>query len=425
VDRTLAGDDGYLTVSGFCDIAQLGEATCTDVGRYQLSGMFKKFEFVNRRLQQMWPSVRQTPNNHDAYREFTSLLLRWPLKEIQYHNDHNRNGSALKIALVLQTSLRCWVSLHDLLLDMLRSGELDDLRSSTLPSQMEKFFHFMQFSRTTRPHASFNAKHLADGFAERVNLSRWYLRGLKAGDDHDVLSWATEYLSVNLATYDAPIASPSRPETRIRRLCVWGEVDGSLPTIEYHCKEHEKAKAGLGSLLFVADPIDQGAFGSREITSLAIGNCGIPFEGIMKMNWRQNFPDLDCLEMKRAAHLCIALALPSSSPAYKSYQTHGRLLEGLLKRYILSTGALSQVDLQHATIEDLRKVVMKVLSVLASPQERKRCAIEEATAQVNFLAPADFDEDLFRPLAWRYGWLLERAWREYVAATDSTLMDLD
>jgi hypothetical protein len=67
VDQRLAGTDGYLTVARFCEIVQLGEARCIEIGRYQLHGMFGKFEFADRRLRLMWPEIQNKPDDRDAY----------------------------------------------------------------------------------------------------------------------------------------------------------------------------------------------------------------------------------------------------------------------------------------------------------------------------------------------------------------------
>jgi hypothetical protein len=74
VDQRLAGADGYLTVARFCEIAQLGEARCIEIGRYQLHGMFGKFEFADRRLRLMWPEIQNKPDDRDAYQDVATIL---------------------------------------------------------------------------------------------------------------------------------------------------------------------------------------------------------------------------------------------------------------------------------------------------------------------------------------------------------------
>jgi hypothetical protein len=113
--------------------------------------------------------------------------------------------------------------LHDM------SGELDRLRVSQLPSETDVFLRLKQYSRTTRPHADFDAKHLIDGIAERGVLGRWRLCEMKAGDDPELLSWATEYLSANVHTHDAPPLSHRRTWTH--RKSHWAEADGSCCTL--------------------------------------------------------------------------------------------------------------------------------------------------------------------------------------------------
>ena len=332
VDRKLAGSDQYLTVQGFCDLAQLGEVTCTDIGRWQLSGMFSRFEFVNRRLQRMWPGVREAPSDYEAYRKLASVRLNTSSGQAPNLNDQARTICAARIVRSTQTSLRFWVCLHDLLLDMSLSGELENLRISQDPSQDEKFFRLKQFAKSIRTHAGFDAKHLVDGIADRNGLNRWYLRGLKASDGHEVLSWASEYLSVNIATHDLPMPSTFRPGTITHRLSRWHEADGSLPTIEYHYREEKSAWVGVSGPLCMHQPIHSRTIIGREAASCSIGHLPISLKGIITVDWRRNFPDLSALEMKQVTFLCMAFYSDDIGPTSELHEVYQRWSADLLRR---------------------------------------------------------------------------------------------
>jgi hypothetical protein len=91
------------TVPRFCEEADLGEATCVDIGRYQLHGKFSKFQVVHRRLVQLWPSVKSTPEDYDPVQDFESMRTKWP----------PRGNSQDFTRWYLQTYLRCWVGLAE------------------------------------------------------------------------------------------------------------------------------------------------------------------------------------------------------------------------------------------------------------------------------------------------------------------------
>jgi hypothetical protein len=82
-------------------------------------------------------------------------------------------------------------------------------------------------------------------------------------------------------------------------------------------------------------------------------------------------------------------------------------------------------ELDHATVDDLRTVVKRVLTVLASPEERLSCGLTQAEITTYTPPPTDLDDDVFLGFAWRYSPLLARAWREYVATANSSSMDLN
>lgn len=304
------------------------------------------------------------------------------------------------------------------------SGELDRIRGSQVPSQAAKFRNLKAYSRTTRSYGSFDARHLIDGTSDRNGLGRWHLRDLKADDDSELLSWATEYLSVNVHTHYAPLPCISPRRILSRRNSHWAETDGSLSTIEYQFRQKESAHAGVTNSSWICHPKESGNAVSREAASHFVGNHSIPLKGILTGKWRKNFPELSGIELKQVTYLCMALSRGHTLPASGHDEEHDRWSADLLQRYVIASGSLSQTDVHHAPVDDLRKVVQKILTALASPEEREKYGLADASLMVRTQPPEDFDSDLFQPFAWLYGPLLERAWREYVATAGSSSMDL-
>jgi hypothetical protein len=419
VDRKVAGAAEYLTVPQFCGIAHLGEVTCIDVGFYQLHGMFEKFRIVNRRLREMWPSVRSSPKDYDAYRDLDSILKRWSLRS----SSDNHNYKHLCIAWASQASFRCWVGLHDLLISMTMSGELDQLRVSQLPVEKVTFLRLKRYSRTTRPYASFDAKHLIDGFAERSVLGQWRLRDMKVGDDPGLLSWATEYLSANIHTYDAPLPVPQWRRNWTHRKSHWAEADGSLCTIEYHYIHRRNSFSSVDPV-YICHPTRPLVVLSRESASCFIGTHTTSLEGVLAFEWRTNFPGLSDLELRQVIYLCLSLIRICVDAESGDFTLHDRWSSLLLRRYVLASGLFLPNELDHATVDDLRTVVKRVLTVLASPEERLSCGLTQAEITTYTPPPTDLDDDVFLSFAWRFGPLLACAWREYVATANSSSMDL-
>jgi hypothetical protein len=334
----------------------------------------------------------------------------------------------IRIAEALQTSLSMWVSFHDLLISMTMSGELDDLHGSQVESQAGKFLTFERYAATTRPHSLSDAEQLIDGAVERSNLRGWLLRDVPESNDHDLLSWATEYLSANIFAYNAPLRCHGRWIWTARR-STWATTDGCMPTVESRCMCLDQAASGLVTSLYIPASMGLGYAICREEAFDYVGRCPVPLNGILALQSQRHLPNLDNVEMKQITHLCVALdekyvsRLAGELPVYLG--SHDLWSSNLLRRYIAASSPWSLVDLQHATVDDLRQVVKIVLLVMiAGPKEMENCGITQASVVVYAAPPADFDSDLFRPLAWRYGPILDRAWREYVATASSTTMDL-
>jgi hypothetical protein len=82
----------------------LGDATCVDIGRSQLSGTFSQIHIVNRKLVKMWPNVASTPEDYDVYADVLGL---------DSVNDRCILSMCNGVAWAAHTSLRRWVGLYD------------------------------------------------------------------------------------------------------------------------------------------------------------------------------------------------------------------------------------------------------------------------------------------------------------------------
>lgn len=94
----------YITAREFATMMHLGEATCVDIGRFQLSGKFSQIHIVNRKLVKMWPNVASTPEDYDVYADVLGL---------DSVNDRCILSMCNGVAWAAHTSLRRWVRLYD------------------------------------------------------------------------------------------------------------------------------------------------------------------------------------------------------------------------------------------------------------------------------------------------------------------------
>lgn len=94
--------EGYVTVREFVRRTYLGQALCTDIGRFSLSGRFKDIQILHRKLVKMWPEVVNAPNDYYVCGDVQAVIEATPL-----------HPWLLRVpAWAAQTSLRRWVGLY-------------------------------------------------------------------------------------------------------------------------------------------------------------------------------------------------------------------------------------------------------------------------------------------------------------------------
>lgn len=305
--------------------------------------------------------------------------------------------------------------MHDLLLRTAISGELTEIRDSQMPSKQAEFQHIQRYAKTTEPFY-YDAMDLTEGSLDNDDLSKWLLAHLKAGDDHATLYWATEYLSVNIATHYTCTLWAGRENWKLMESS-WPEVDGSLPTIEYHAMHQNRALDGVVDPLYFRHPWKPHKLMDRETAKRCLDRSRDFLEGILTPEQRTNYSNITDLELKQLVYLCLAM----KSWRLGNVDHHNTWSANLLSRYLMVTGHWRRSDFLHVSIEDLRRVLRTILMVLASREDRDLYGIPR---HVHTNAPAGFDNELFHPFAGQYSSLLERAWREYMAIPDADAMDL-
>jgi hypothetical protein len=242
------GNGSTCTVPQFCEQAGLGEATCVDIGRYQLHGKYSGVRIAHRRLTQMCPSVKETPENYDPFEELEFIRDRWP----------SRGNTRNLIPWYLQMSLRYWVGLFEEVRKFEPDHDLEPNDDSINGSfQLEEvrtaiIVGFVASVMMWRPGVDdFDLASEVEA-AIIINVT---LR-LSPEHDHRTLSRCTEFLSLDITAYvcSAERDGDDPPQQRLQRAS-WAETDGYMPTIEFMLMHQDIARAGLLDAYYIANPV--------------------------------------------------------------------------------------------------------------------------------------------------------------------------
>jgi len=180
----------YLRVRSLASTVDLGEMTYTDIGRFHLDGPFSRIDIVHPNILEMWASVKNTPEEFNAFEEVAKL------------SDDDGSDDVTEI---VRTSLRLWVGLWQLnnrCQDIADQLSTDDWRTTAV---------FLQCA-------------LRDNGEQHMMLpegrdTACALRELGPQNDPAILEWATEVLTANTAAYLAFGDSGGFRETH------WAELD--------------------------------------------------------------------------------------------------------------------------------------------------------------------------------------------------------
>jgi hypothetical protein len=399
------------TVPRFCEEANLGEATCVDIGRYQLHDKFAKCQFVHRRLVQLWPGVKSTPDDYDPFHDFECMRTKWP----------PRGNSQDFARWYLQTSLRCWIDMAE---EVRRVGLAHSLESHDasvecphMPDEAQLEI-FDEFLNSTCPF-DFNSLDMNTD----SNIARVFkdcpcpISQLAPEHGHEVLSKVTEILSLETTIYYSEYDNNGRPQKRWRE-AHWAETDGCMPTIDFMLMHQDIARAGLPDAHYFQNPVRPEELEVIDRVDLWIAQHAVTFGVFMPCTARREIHLLGDLEKKQLANLAFAMtnySFDRDRPDDHNYVPDLHVWSAdLLRRYVLASGQATPAEvamMQNVGSDDLRAIVRAVLDLLVAEENVEFLRLAPL---MRTFAPEGFDDDLYEPFAWLYGPLLMDCCRWYL-----------
>lgn len=370
--------DGFMSVPNVARSSGLGDVICVDVGRYQLMGRLSRIEIVHRRLVEMWPSVTSTPDDYDTVTEVLALIEASPLKL----------GMCNVPIWAAQTSLCRWVGLFDKVSRMF-SGR-------SLLSDMKKEEQVL----LVRFHTSTRAMLYRDHNGNMTGLHRTnLLKELKPGDDPAILSWATELLAMNIASYRSEYSPPHQQHVSIAH---WAEVDGGAHTFDIAGRHVVSALNGGCNVQYVPHPVLKYVLRDTYFINLNLDDWYPP------TLLPSLIPNLTPIELKRLYFL--DSALKSNWNDRTDQQSADDWSSQLLRRYLSATGLLVPHEVQTATLEDMRWAMKCVLEMVwHCPAYVNLQRVFDLLERLD--DPIGLHEELIPELAWKYNSVFVHTWR--------------
>lgn len=390
----------------------LGKATCIDIGRYQLHGKFEHVQIVNRKLADMWPAVRATPEDYNGVHDALAII--------------DSIGTSRDMPNVLtwasHTSLRCWVDIQQQCLGMLKSGKWGQLVEKASTGVFEEseindddsadkltysFFHgFMDHAMWVPIHRF-----------RLLGSGDYILRKLRPHDNSQLLDEVSEFLAMNITGYKRFTGDPSAPLHYYLYRAVWSDSwEGTgRTTLQYMAEQQAIASSGGDSVEFIPDPSVPGDLPANRVICREVARRWIVIGG--HVSWMLSITDTACHQkLKQLTYLTMAissnygLGYPDTINAY--YRQREPWAVDLLRRYILASGDLTSAErttVSNASIGDLRKIVLVVLTLLENDKNEAEPYTGRFMRDEN--PPEDFDGDLFPQVGWKYRELFAQVFR--------------
>jgi hypothetical protein len=323
----------YITVREFATLMHLGEASCVDIGRFQLSGKFGSIHIVHRKLVKMWPNVMDTPEEYDVYADLLGVV----------HNDISSFPVMQNVpAWAAQTSLRRWVGLYnELICADFNLGAYLESKNAEQRSLLTRFL------RSTRGLATSHNGRLLLTYSILMSECRsrnMRLNMLRPGEDPEMLARATDILSLNIAAYFA-----RRDDLRRDSLCLahWAEADGGMHTLDIMKTHMDSTLGGDLNAHYVSHPVF-----ARHLTETSFIRFRLT-----------RFPPKICephtlnpRQIRQFYLLQLALTHTQSFVGRQGPQSMDDWSLHLLKRYLLVDPAVDEREAKRATLHAMRAV---------------------------------------------------------------------
>jgi hypothetical protein len=336
----------YITAREFATMMHLGEATCVDIGRFKLSGKFSYIQIIHRKLVKMWPNVASTPEDYDVYADVLGL---------DSVNDECILSMCNGVAWAAQTSLRRWVGLYDEFLQF----RLDPFLRDKTNEQRALLGRFVLSTR--------KLQHLYPGssvpsYVEYMYQSRVrnrLMHTLRPSDDPEMLAWATDLLSVNIAAF-IPLRG-RRPQAFLQR-AHWAETDGGLHTLDFMKMHLLSARRGNVDAFHVSHPVFPEILEYTTTIQSSLILADYP-----RQTLRGEAHDLNPRQIRQLYLLLLAMD-------HVHYINLGqqRLVDAwslrLFQRYLLADPFVHEDEACLATLDDMR-LVMRVIIYSLCPNE--------------------------------------------------------
>jgi len=231
----------YITVREFATMMHLGEAICVSIGRFQLRGKFSHIQIVHRKLVKMWPNVASTPEDYDVYADVLGL----PTLDCGHLLPFNNNVPAW----AAQTSLRRWVGLCN---EWLRvTFDLDSHLMGKTKQQQTLLRRFLDSTRGLEHLHPGSSLPSYAGYIYESRIRRKLVHMLRPGDSPEMLAWATDLLSINIAAYRSVQVFGRGAHLRQSH---WAEADGGMHTLDIMMMHILAARRGDVDEIYVAHP---------------------------------------------------------------------------------------------------------------------------------------------------------------------------
>jgi hypothetical protein len=382
-----------------------------DIGRYQLHGAFSRIQFVQRRLVQLWPSVKNTPEDYDPIQDFESMRTKWP----------PRGNSEDFTRWYLQTSLRCWVGLAEEVRRVGLAHSLephdDSVECPHMPDEA-RLEIFAEFLNSTCPFDYNSLDMNTDSNIGRVVRDcPCPISHLGPEHGHEVLSKFTEILSLETTIYHSEYDNNGRPQRRWRE-AYWAEIDGCMPTIEFMLMHQEIARAGPPDAHYFQNPVRPEELEVIDRVEFCINQHRVMMGVILPCTSRREVHLLGDLEKKQLANLIFAMtnySFDRDRPDDDNYVPDLHVWSAdLLRRYVLASGQAEPAEvamMQNVGADDLQAIMIAVLDLLISEETTEFLRL---VPPMQTFAPEDFDDGLYEPFAWLYGPLLMDCCRSYL-----------